>query len=110
MTISLKVKYLLKWFLFYWVGEIVLLTTSFPASLLFILVSAAFFLGYWLRKFKLYPGKFEPLCLDALSGTFSLLSSLLIHFFPFTALKVILPLFLLSPHLTYILFFLGSSR
>ncbi len=94
--------HLLVWALLLVAGELVLLVLPGRAEVVFLVVAVAFCAGFALRLVGLYPGKPEPLLLDALSGCAAAVAALLASRIPPPFLPLAPPAVTL-PHLVYII-------
>jgi len=92
------VSVILKFFAFYFLA--VLVGRKIDPLYIYLISALAFLIGFILRWFNVYPGRFEPLWIDF--ATFTISFSLLV----FYASKVVIPLrygllFIFSIHIIY---------
>jgi len=98
-----------KLYFYYWIillgwGELALFVFARRQSLILILISAGFFVGFILRLLRLYPGKREPLVVDLSTCLLALLlSTYITGFNPPNAIALILLPFITIPHIFYII-------
>jgi hypothetical protein len=92
------IKILVKWLLFYLAG--ILAAFKVPPFYIYSMSTIGFFGGFLLRKFSLYPGKWEPLWLDGYTFLISLFILLLCKLFKTMPVKTGL-IIIFSLHIIY---------
>ena len=106
--------HLLKWLAIIVVVEAILFFFPFLAWKALLALGIAFWVGFLLRALGIYPGKYEPLILDLLSGALALICGV----WCFVAGKtdgivrlfiLLAPPFALIPHFVYIIYRLGCA-
>lgn len=87
--------------------ELFLILSPLRPWIVFLTVGIGFMAGFFLRLFKVYPGKSEPLWVDLLSAVLAFFTSYGISFTEslkyFEIYKIFSPFFVLIPHFVYIL-------
>ena len=106
--------HLLKWLVIILAVEVLLFFFPFLAWKAFLTLGIAFWVGFLLRVLGVYPGKYEPLILDLLSGALALIGGVWCFVAGKTDVIVRLfillaPPFALVPHFVYIICRLGRA-
>ncbi|MBC7333723.1 MAG: hypothetical protein H5T85_04585 [Actinobacteria bacterium] len=88
--------------------ELFLFLTPLRPWIVFVAIGIGYMVGFFLRVFKVYPGKSEPLWVDFLSAVLAFFASYGISFtesLTYPAIyKIFSPFFVLIPHFVYIVY------
>lgn len=98
--------HLVQWLIIILIVEVFLFFFPLLAWGVFLISGMAFLIGFVLRALGIYPGKYEPLILDLLSGVLALLGAvgcLAARTSALTiSLRILTPPFAIVPHFVYI--------
>jgi len=95
--------------IFHWLGivlaaEVIFFVFQAQIHAVLFLISILFFVGFILRLFEMYPGKTEPLILDALAVVITLLITFLYRYSVISpGIAMLFAPLIILPHIIYII-------